>query len=230
MKKPYIKRYSQISNITVWIVDGNFIRCHIDEEFTNFGQHYRFKFIPESEFWIDQEHGKIEEERFYIDHMLVEYRLMKSGIVYEKAIEKADLIEKRERSKVRLIKNLNSKENKELVLKKIKKELLKKYSKDIKVWVIRGDLVRDLFFIDFTEGGHDKVYPFIPEKEIWIDDDINMRERKFILLHEAHERNLMSKGLTYDEAHKSSSTLEHHCRMHPEETKAKLEKELKITI
>jgi hypothetical protein len=40
-------------DITVRIVDGVYICGHMDEEFTNFGQHYRFKFIPKNEFWID---------------------------------------------------------------------------------------------------------------------------------------------------------------------------------
>jgi hypothetical protein len=27
----------------------------MDEEFTNFGQHYRYPYIPKNELWIDQE-------------------------------------------------------------------------------------------------------------------------------------------------------------------------------
>jgi hypothetical protein len=29
----------------------------MDEEFTNFGQHYRYPYIPKNELWIDQEAG-----------------------------------------------------------------------------------------------------------------------------------------------------------------------------
>jgi len=55
--------------------DGVYIRGHIDEEFTNFGQHYRFPFIPERELWIDAE-AKDDERAFFIDHLLVEHDLM----------------------------------------------------------------------------------------------------------------------------------------------------------
>ncbi len=54
MKKPYIKKFVEISHFKVWIVDGKYVRDNIDEEFNNYGQHYQFKFIPEKEFWIDR--------------------------------------------------------------------------------------------------------------------------------------------------------------------------------
>ena len=57
MKKPYIKKVDEIGPLTVWIVDGQYVRKNIDEEFTNFGQHYCFRFIPLHEFWLDKEHG-----------------------------------------------------------------------------------------------------------------------------------------------------------------------------
>jgi len=49
VEKPYLKRYTSISGFIVWIVDGKYIRENVDEEFTNCGAHYRFKFIPENE-------------------------------------------------------------------------------------------------------------------------------------------------------------------------------------
>jgi hypothetical protein len=94
MKKPYIKKLDQIANITVWTVDGQYVRGTIDEEFTNFGQHFRFRFIPMHEFWIDKEHG-LGEEQFFIDHLLTEYRLMIQGMAYDKALEKAEAEEVR---------------------------------------------------------------------------------------------------------------------------------------
>jgi hypothetical protein len=62
-----------------------------DEEFTNFGQHYRFRFIPTHEFWIDHEHG-LGEQRIFIDHLLVEHRLMAGGMPYDQALGKADAV------------------------------------------------------------------------------------------------------------------------------------------
>ena len=103
---------------------------------------------------------------------------------------------------------------------------MKKYSSNkIKVWVVDGELVRDKYFIDFTEGGHEFVYKFVPKGEVWLDDDLSKRERKFILLHEVHERNLMSKGFKYPEAHHSSSVIEHYCRRRPWKIKKHLRRE-----
>jgi hypothetical protein len=78
-------------------------------------------------------------------------------------------------------------------------------------------LVRSAFDIDFTAGGHDHVYEFVPENEVWIDDAIDEKERGFVLLHELHERKRMAEGLIYSKAHTESSRLEFHCRHHPDE-------------
>lgn len=227
MDKPYIRKFEEIAGFTVWIVDGRHIRDNIDVEFTNYGQHLRFKFIPEKEFWIDEEHGGEGEEKYFIEEMLVENRLMADGMKYEQAVEKAERVERKERNKhERVIRGIR-KINKEVMDSKIHKELLKKYSKKINVWIVNGRIVRDLFYIDFTEGGHDKVYDFVPDNEIWIDDDLNLRERKFVLLHEIHERNLMSHGRDYASAHKSSSEIEHYCRKNPDELDKRLNEEIK---
>ena len=147
---------------------------------------------------------------------------MAKGMSYKKATDLSDLIEKRERKKYELLRLPKKKDQ----MKKIHKILLKKYSDKISVWIVNGRLVRDLFFIDFTEGGHDKVYPFIPENEVWLDDDVAIRERKFILLHELHERNLMSKGLVYEKAHRKASELEYFCRNNIKKLDKKIKEEL----
>ena len=220
MKKPYLKKIDQIGPRTVWVVDGQYVRKNIDEEFTNFGQHYRFRFIPLHEFWIDEEHG-LGEEQFFIDHLLVEHRLMAGGMIYDKALEKADAVERRERRKTELIREI-SRLPKKAIVENIHKRPLKKYSGTVRVWVVKGELVRSLYFIDFTEGGHDKVYHFVPKNEVWLDDDLGPGERKFVLLHELHERHLMSLGWPYFKAHRSASRIEYHCRAHPEDLEADL--------
>ena len=226
MKKPYIKKFAKISEFTVWIVNGKYIRGEIDEEFTNCGQYYEFKFIPKNEIWIDKERVP-GEEKYYIDSMLVMNRLMTKGVNHKEAVKRANAIEKRERAKSGLINNIiKSKKKKEEFIKIIHKKILKRYSSNVKVWIVKGEIVRDLFFIDFTEGGHDKVYSFIPSGEVWIDDDISRNEIKFILLHELHERKLMSKGMNYDSAHKKSSEIEYYCRHHPEKLNDKLKEEI----
>jgi len=209
VEKPYIKKYKRTIGADVYFVDGEFVRSNIDKEFTNFGQHYRFPFIPQNEFWIDGE-KKTGETDFFVGHMIIERRMMKQGKSYAEAIDIANKIEKRERAR-----SVFSKEIKRLPkderMEKVKKEKLIDAGK-ISVWLVKGELVRDLFYIDFTEGGHDKVYSFVPENEVWIDDDLSFGERKYVLVHELNERWLMFRGEDYDSAHLSSSSLEFFCR------------------
>lgn len=225
MKKPYVKKLDKIGRITVWIVDGQQVRKVMDEEFTNFGQHGRFHFIPKNEFWIDREIGP-GEQQFFIDHLLVEHRLMASGMTYDRALERADAVEKKERRKTELIKEIASL-TKPGIIESVHKCLLKKYSREVKVWVVKGELVRGLFFIDFTEGGHDRVYHFVPPNEVWLDDDLSPRERRYVLLHELHERTLMVQGWTYGRAHRDASRVEYFCRSHPAELEANLRMEIR---
>jgi len=150
---------------------------------------------------------------------------MASGMSYDRALEKADLVEKRERHKTELIKEVQALK-KTGVIKSIHKRLLKKYSREVKVWIVKGELVRGLFFIDFTEGGHDKVYHFVPQKEVWLDDDLSPRERRYVLFHELHERYLMSHGWTYSRAHREASRIEYRCRAHPDKLDEDLRREI----
>ncbi len=215
LKSPYLEKVGQRGRITIWIVDGTYVRTSIDEEFTNYGQHYSFGFIPENEFWIDRE-GERDELNFFIDHLLIEHRLMAQGVSYDKALEAADRAEMAERKKSGDIKKLTGGEGLPDA-KKVHVKLWKMLSSGVGVWVVDGRLVRSVFDVDFTEGGHDHVYEFVPQNEVWIDNDLAEAERPYVLLHELHERNLMAKGWTYDRAHEDASKLEYHCRHNPNE-------------
>jgi hypothetical protein len=214
-RKPYVRKICDISEIEVWLVDGEYVRKNICEDFVNFDHHCHLSFIPKNEFWIARE-AKHNETRFYIDRMLAERRMMAAGSGYEEAHTKGEIIERGERSKSGMMKRLgNKKMHRKEVLDRVRKKVLKGYGKKIKVWVVNGELVRDFFYIDFAGGGHDKVFRFIPENEVWLDDDISARERKFILLHEVHERRLMAKGKDYMRAHRSATETEDFFRHHP---------------
>ena len=228
MKKPYIKKFSGISGFKVFIVDGEYIRENMDEEFTNFGQHYLFDFIPKNEFWIDKERVGWEY-KYYINSMLTINRLLAKGMKRDDAIKIADRQEKSEREKSRFIKKrIKLRKYPKKLIDSVHKDLLQKYSTEkVKVWVVSGEVVRSLFFLDFTEGGHSYVYSFIPKDEVWIDDDVEPDELKFVLLHELHERNLMSKRMKYEPAHARSSKIEYYCRKHKGEINKKLKSEIK---
>ena len=214
-KLPYLKKVGKRGTISIWIVDGTYVRTHIDEEFTNYGQHYNFKYIPKEEFWLDHE-GKPDEQKFFIDHLLVEHRLMANDVSYNDALEQADKIELSERKKSGDVRKLTKGKNLPDA-EKVHVRLWKKLETPVSVWIIDGRLVRSVFDVDFTEGGHDYVYEFVPQNEVWIDNDLEEVERPYVLLHELHERNLMAKGWDYDRAHEDSSKIEYHCRHNPNE-------------
>jgi hypothetical protein len=215
IKPPYIKKVGERGKITIWIVDGTYVRTHLDEEFTNYAQHYAFACVPPNEFWLDQEASN-DEQRFFIDHLLVEHRLMENGVPYDDALERADKIEMSERKKAGDVEKLTKGGNLPDP-KKVHVRLWKKIESGVSIWIVDGRLVRSVFDIDFTEGGHDYVYEFVPENEVWIDNDLEELERPYVLLHELHERNLMAKGWTYSNAHEDASKLEYYYRHHPNE-------------
>lgn len=222
----YFKKIESFQKFDVWLVNGEFIRKNICEDFVNFGQHYFFKFIPKNEFWIDKK-TKDKEINFYIDHLLTENKLMSLGIEYKKALEKAEIVEKKERNRDSTAKRLNRiKGNKKELIRKIHKNLIGAYTKKVKVWVVKGELVRDFFDINFAGGTHDKVDFFVPKNEVWVSDDISVKERKFILLHEIHEKGLMAKGKDYLSAHKSATKLEDYYRHNPKGVMKALKKEI----
>jgi hypothetical protein len=220
---PYLSSVGQRGNISIWVVDGTYVRTHIDEEFTNYGQHYSFDCIPANEFWLDKE-AHADEQTFFIDHLLVEHKLMAKGVPYDEALEAADKAEMAERKKAGDVKKL-TKGGSLPDPSKVHQRLWKTLESGVSVRIVDGRLVRSVFDVDFTEGGHDHVYEFVPENEVWIDNDLEEAERPYVLLHELHERNLMSKGWTYSKAHEDSSRLEYHSRHHPDELHSALAKE-----
>jgi hypothetical protein len=216
LKPPYLEKKELRSDFQVWIVDGPYIRGHMDEEFTNFGQHYRFLFIPEKEFWIDKE-AQHDEHTFFIEHLLVENRLMAQGMPYEQAIVKADLAERNERRRSGDLGKATDGGQTLPDPASVRERLWKKLENGVSVYIVNGRMVRSVYDIDYTEGGHDYVYEFVPQNEVWIDDAIVETERGYVLLHELHERNLMANGLPYSKAHADSSRIEFRCRQHPDE-------------
>ena len=216
LKPPYLRKVDQRGDFQVWVVDGSYIRGHIDEEFTNFGQHYRYPYIPDLEFWIDQE-AEHDEHQFFIDHLLAEHDLMAKGMAYADALTEADRREREERRCAGDVRKVTHDGQDLPDPATVHEHLWKKLENGVSVWIVNGRLVRSAYDIDFTEGGHDHVYEFVPQGEVWIDDAIEENERSFVLLHELHERNLMAKGMPYSQAHAESSRLEFRCRHHPDE-------------
>jgi len=188
MGKPgyYLKKIGQRGRIKIWLVDGAVVRRDLDPEFTNFGQHFRFKFIPEFEFWIDKE-AVSNERRFFIDHLLTEWRLMRKGVSYNEALDIANNKERSERLKALDLRRVIDERGRPDVAK-LHLRLLEKTPRGVSIWLVDGKLVRSIFDVEFTEGGHDLIYDFIPKNEVWIDNDVSEGERKYVILHKKASR------------------------------------------
>jgi hypothetical protein len=76
------------------------------------------------------------------------------------------------------------------------------------VYLVNGREVRRNLYTDFTMGGNPLRYDFIPDGEIWIDDDLSDDERPFVIIHEATEALFMSRGFSYDDAHDQATKVE----------------------
>ncbi|MHB8651967.1 MAG: hypothetical protein ACYC8S_02425 [Minisyncoccota bacterium] len=222
----YLKKIEVLDGAVVWLVDGEYIRKEIDENFTEFDHAPHFPFIPAHELWIDKD-TDYREHRFFIDHFLAEESMLASGIPVKQAHDAADNLEAHERTRALSKKLLALKHHRRELIKRIHRDLLQEYSSsDVAVWLVDGQLVRDFFLIEYSEGGHDRVYPFIPEGEIWIEQVLSSQERAFIILHELHERFLMGGGKKYPEAHHGATMVEDYYRDHPSELEARTKEEL----
>jgi hypothetical protein len=212
---PYVRRLERRGSISIWLVDGAEVRKNIDIEFSNFGSHFDIDEIPMHEIWIDGETDS-DEQRFFIAHALTERRLIKAGTDADTARQTANHEERRMRVAAGdLRKVMHGRALPDAT--KVRRDLWKTLPSGVVVWFVKGRLVRSVYDIEFTEGGHEHVYEYIPRGEVWIDDDIHEDERGFIVFHELHERNRMADGMDYDTAHDESSKLELHYRNHPDQ-------------
>lgn len=212
---PYLRQVRSEGSIAIWIVDGAYVRKNIDREFCNFGHHYTFKRVPQREIWLDHETDP-DEESFFIAHALTERGMMAKGKSYEDALAAANLRERKMRARspdVRKV--LRSRDVVDPSFVHVR--LWKSIPGEVDIWYVEGRMVRGVFDLEFSGGGHDYVYEFVPRGEVWIDNDISASETSYVLFHELHERNLMAKGMSYDDAHEDASRLEYYYRHHPNE-------------
>lgn len=91
--------------------------------------------------------------------------------------------------------------------------VIKSEEKDgLTIRYVDGAKVRKCLDPEFILGGHDLVYDYIPEKEIWLDNKMDPAELPYILLHEEVERRLMSEGKPYHIAHEYATVADKELR------------------
>jgi len=223
----YIKKIGDEDGLEVWLVDGDQVRRDLNENFTEYEHHARWNFIPANEIWIEKETNE-SEWGFFLENVRRERTYMKNGLSLEEAVEKANALEQIERFHTgRIQKILSASDAKKAALTRIHKAKLSEYSTDkFTVWLIDGEVVRALYMVDYSDGGHDLVYDWVPKSEIWIEEVLSEEGRKFIILHELHERFLMYGGKDYRHAHEGATIIEARYRKNPEGLEERIKEEM----
>jgi hypothetical protein len=216
-RDPYIKQLDKIGPHEVWLVDGGHVRKHLEEEFTNYGHGrdpmFRGK-IPMNEFWIESGCDP-EEIQFFIDRMLAEGYYLSKLMPHLKAERESMKIEKQSRERADKDRGayIEGRENVHL----LELSYPNLVTKNVKIFLVDGKKVRNIFDNWFCHGGHCLVYPdYVPNGEIWIDNTSPKNEHDFLLIHELHEYNRMADGETYKTAHPKASKIEYECRWYPQ--------------
>ncbi|MDE1925401.1 MAG: hypothetical protein KGH79_04485 [Patescibacteria group bacterium] len=226
-KNIYVRKLEEKDGYTAWLVNGALVRKELDENFTEYDHHSRFHFIPEKEFWIDDEMSP-KEYALYIRRLLKEVEFIRNGMSPRDAAQQADTFEEQERQKGARIKKILNSQNQDVIREKIRKKKITEYGDAVALWLVDGDLVRSTYSVEYSEGGHDIVYSWIPKNEIWIEESLKPEERDFIILHELHERYLMaSKKMTYADAHHGATIVEDHYRERREGLLERIREEMK---
>lgn len=78
----------------------------------------------------------------------------------------------------------------------------------IEIFLVDGAHVRNVYDSDFSQGGNEFAYKFIPANEIWIDNQTPAAELAFVAFHECHETEDMRSGMSYAKAHEIAKRLE----------------------
>jgi hypothetical protein len=212
-RKPYISRHGTLDGFTVWLVDGAYVRKNIDVQFTDVDTSPHRRYIPTNEVWVDSG-TKGSEIDLMARSGVREAKAMRSGKIWAQAETAADKTERAERK------------HDQDAHARVKITKLGSNGK-VSVWLVKGRAVRDRFDIDFTEGGHGRVYRWMPKNEIWLDDATTADDRPFNFLHELSEWNQMGKGKSYEAAHHAALDVELEARRDPSKFKGLLDREMK---
>lgn len=206
------KRVLTHTDFTVYAVNGLAVRnvAQPDEEFGNFATTDEFPdLIPRGEVWISEKLAA-REGVFFIANALTRLARQAAGAT-EKAYDEGLEVERSLRERITGLAFRDGKPHARVPSEIYLEEYitLPDPQGPVVVWLIRGDLARNYYKTDYTEGGHGYVYPWVPKPEIWIEDGVDRREVPFIVCHEYLERRLMrDAGLEYDPAHETCSAVE----------------------
>lgn len=208
VEKRHLKDYM---GYKVYLVDEYAIRdmSRPLQEFTNFGTSEQFpELIPDGEIWVSDSYNE-EEVAFYVETAATYKNLIRLGTPFGRAYNIAIGREKVLRERRRNTSggcpwSTNERPSQDSIYVEKMRDV-----DGVEAWLVDGDVLRDCFKTDFVEGGHGYVYPWIPNDEIWIEDEVDPPEREAILLHEYVELvKMRDEGWDYPEAHEEAGKRE----------------------
>jgi len=85
--------------------------------------------------------------------------------------------------------------------------------KDVTVWSVRGEVVRDDLDVDFVAGGHHHRNRYIPEDEVWVERMMSRRDFALTAAHAVAELYLVRKGMDIGRAHEAAVSIERRLRL-----------------
>lgn len=209
--KRFLGRYGQY---LAYVVDGEYVRnlSRQAEEFGNSGTHLDYpELVPSGEIWVEDD-VPAGERHFLVAGALAELRAVEAGATKDEAYESGVALQRKMREIESGLPNHPERHN-----EKPPREIYVRRPGSlpgVAVWLVDGELVRDLFRTEFLEGGHGYVYPWIPNNEIWLEDGVHPSELPFILIHEYTELlDMRDRGTEYEVAHDRASAVEFKARV-----------------
>jgi len=199
-----LEHYKKINEYDVYLIDDYKFRNKSLEmqEFGAFALNLDFEIIPKNDIWISK-YIQEKERDLFIENALKQLDMRMYGVERINAYDTALVLEKNLRMKI----NGSTKNT----LKEVYSNVYHDYFwQRLKIYLVDGNVVRNLYKTDFVEGGHGYVYPWIPKNEIWVEKDMNTNEIPIIALHEYVERTIMKEQEEeYAYSHKVSSKVEY---------------------
>jgi hypothetical protein len=202
-------------DVTVWRVDGHWIRDHLDVDFTNGSHDLIASYVPAGEIWLDREATRPGDEwKIWMAFQLTHRRRMAAGASYLEALARAERVELAAR---RAALGGGRVDRRTETVRAAALGRLLEVIDGVRVHLVHGRAVRDHAYVHFTMGGHGRRYRFIPMDEIWIDDTLVPAERPAVVHHELVELRLMNgsvrgERMSYHDAHALASAAERRFR------------------
>ena len=89
----YVRKVAKYGLISIWIVNGKLVRKKYYIDFTQGGHHWRYRWVPENEIWIDNALPPDELDYVILHELNEMYLMMTTGMDYPSAHDRSASLE-----------------------------------------------------------------------------------------------------------------------------------------